>query len=180
MRYILNHKKRRFKRAISFMLVFILVLNLFPLDMVSEKIEKKTGLVMEVQAATDPEELAALVAWYDSEAGYSGSTQPSFTSGVTKTGNTSGYSDFSLYSKCFEDSTFAAAHASDIVTLAPVQGTFVFDSDYNPIGTSANPFSGTIKFTTSANEFAVTTYSPIFDYVLDSVGLMRLEDSVYF
>ena len=178
MRYISNHKKRRFKRAISFMLVFILVLNLYPLDMVSEKIEKKTGLVMEVQAATDPEELAALVAWYDSEAGYSGSTQPSFTSGVTKTGNTSGYSDFSLYSKCFEDSTFAAAHASDIVTLAPVQGTFVFDSDYNPIGTSANPFSGTIKFTTSANEFAVTTYSPIFDYVLDSVGLMRLEDSV--
>ncbi len=175
MKKVLYNKKKFYNRCVGCALALVMSLTVFPLNIIPELIPEKaektvSNFALEAQAATDPDELAALVAWYNGSenGGYSGSTSPSFTSSDA----------LSKYSKCFDDTTFAATHADDTITLATTGGPFVFDTEYNPIGTAASPFSGTLKFTTIDNEYDVETYSPIFDYVMDSVTLIRLQDSV--
>lgn len=158
-----DYKNKIVKRLISFALASVFVFNSFPVTINNDKAEKSSIVsVFNAHAETDPDELARLVAIYDSQ------NNPSFTSGGT---------ELSEYSKCFEDSTFAANHANDVITLAPTGGAFRFDEDYNPIGSENSPFRGTIKFTTTNNEFSIENYRPIFNYVSDSVGLMRLSGS---
>ena len=158
-----DYKNKIVKRLISFALASVFVFNSFPVTINNDKAEKSSIVsVFNAHAETDPDELARLVAIYDSQHNLS------FTSGGT---------ELSEYSKCFEDPTFAANHANDVITLAPTGGAFRFDEDYNPIGSENSPFRGTIKFTTTNNEFSIENYRPIFNYVSDSVGLMRLSGS---
>lgn len=112
-------------------------------------------LALDAHAEVD----STILAKYDSEHNHS------FLSGELK---------LSEYSQCFEDATFAANHANDTITLAPTgDGVFVFDANYNPIGTEASPFIGTIVFNTSANEFNIQSYDSIFNYVSDSVTMIK-------
>ena len=157
MNKIFYNKKKLYKRCIGCVLAFVMSLSAFPLDIIPESIPEKAenatnNSIMDVHAETDPDTLAALITWYNGaeNGGYSGSTSPSFTSGSDA---------LSKYSKCFDDATFAANHANDTITLATTGGgSFVFDSEYNPIGTFASPFSGTLKFTTEATEYNIESY----------------------
>ncbi len=143
------------------MLVWVLLLTGMPLNLVSDDVDEileDAGLVMNVQAA----ELSELTAQYT---GHS----YSFISGESK---------LSEYSQCFQDATWAADHGNDILILSPSGGKFVFDANYIPIGTAETPFGGTISLTTDADEFAIEAHTPIFDYVKDSVKIVRSKDNV--
>lgn len=154
---ITEHKKKICKRVISMVLVFVLVLSSFPADLIPEKVKEDMGIIKTVYAATDPDDLAGYLDTYGTGSSWS------FTSGDGR---------LAQYSKCFEDPTFAANHKNDTITLATTgTGAFVFDSDYEPIGTSDSPFEGTLIFTTSSGSFNITAYTPMFDYVSDSVSL---------
>ena len=138
------------------MLVWVLLLTELPLNLVSDDVDEileDAGLVMNVQAAE-------LSEW----------TETSYTF-------TSGDGRLSEYSQCFQDADWAATHANDTLILNPNAGKFVFDADYNPIGNASAPFYGTIILTTSAEEYAIETHTPIFDYVMDSVSIVRSDDS---
>lgn len=161
MKKYFRRKNRMFKRAVSFMLVWVLLLTGMPLNLVSDDVDEileDAGLVMNVQAA----ELSELTAQYT---GHS----YSFISGESK---------LSEYSQCFQDATWAADHGNDILILSPSGGKFVFDANYIPIGTAETPFGGTISLTTDADEFAIEAHTPIFDYVKDSVKIVRSKDNV--
>ncbi|MCR5075483.1 MAG: hypothetical protein K6A79_06755, partial [Ruminococcus sp.] len=154
---ITEHKKKICKRVISMVLVFVLVLSSFPADLIPEKVKEDMGIIKTVYAATDLDVLAGYLDTYGTGSSWS------FTSGDGR---------LAQYSKCFEDPTFAANHKNDTITLATTgTGAFVFDSDYEPIGTSDSPFEGTLIFTTSSGSFNISAYTPIFDYVSDSVSL---------
>ncbi|MGN0622839.1 MAG: hypothetical protein ACI4JA_02675 [Oscillospiraceae bacterium] len=153
------HKNKTFKRAVSFVLVLTLLLTGTPLNLISDEIDKlikNLGFTMNVKAA----ELSEL------------------TSSFTEHSHvfTSGGSDLSDYSQCFKDEGWAAEHTNDTITLNPNAGKFVFDANYNPIGNSNAPFNGTIILTTAADEYAIDTNAPIFEYVMDSVKIIRSED----
>ncbi|MGN0421027.1 MAG: hypothetical protein ACI4E4_11370 [Acetatifactor sp.] len=156
MKKYFRRKNRIIKRAVSFMLVWVLLLTELPLNLVSDDVDEileDAGLVMNVQAAE-------LSEW----------TETSYTF-------TSGDGRLSEYSQCFQDAAWAATHANDTVILNPNAGKFVFDANYNPIGNASAPFGGTIILTTSAEEYAIETHTPIFDYVMDSVSIVRSDDS---
>ena len=156
MKKYFRRKNRIIKRAVSFMLVWVLLLTELPLNLVSDDVDEileDAGLVMNVQAAE-------LSDW----------TETSYTF-------TSGDGRLSEYSQCFQDADWAATHANDTLILNPNAGKFVFDADYNPIGNASAPFYGTIILTTSAEEYAIETHTPIFDYVMDSVSIVRSDDS---
>ena len=156
MKKYFRRKNRIIKRAVSFMLVWVLLLTELPLNLVSDDVDEileDAGLVMNVQAAE-------LSDW----------TETSYTF-------TSGDGRLSKYSQCFQNADWAATHANDTLILNPNAGTFVFDADYNPIGNASAPFNGTIILNTSAEEYAIETQTPIFDYVKDSVRIVRTDDS---
>lgn len=155
MKKLFNHKNKIFRRLLCFTLVLALVLSGIPSDLVSDEVLERTGLVMNVKAEG---ELDAL------KEKYSGNIH-NFTSGTA---------DLSEYSQCFQDATWAASHANDTITLNPAAGSFVFNSDYYPIGNAGAPFSGTIYLNTSATDFAVDAYSAIFDYVSDSAKIYKM------
>ncbi|MCR4794882.1 MAG: hypothetical protein K5898_06905 [Ruminococcus sp.] len=162
MRKLFIRNNRIFKRVISFALATALVLNGLPVDIISDKIFENSELVMEAKAAEnlDAEALAELTAKYSANA-------YSFTSGG---------SELSEYSQCFQDAAWAANHAEDIITLSPVANKFVFDANYNPIGNESAAFCGSIIYNTTAGDFAVDVNSPIFNYVKDSVKLGKMVD----
>ncbi|MBE5958521.1 MAG: hypothetical protein E7254_06625 [Lachnospiraceae bacterium] len=158
MRKTINNRKKITKRIVSITLALTLVFAGLPTDMISENAIDIGGLVKKVKAAGELEELKAR---------FTGHFY-TFTSEQT---------DFSDYSKCFQDSSWAAEHAEDTITLNPVGGSFLFDTNYNPIGNSSAPFDGTVYFNTNASDFAVVANAPIFDYVKDSVKMYRLGTS---
>ena len=162
MRKLFIRNNRIFKRVISFTLATVLVLNGLPVDIISDRVFENSELVMEAKAAEnlDADALAELTAKYSSNA-------YSFTSG----GN-----ELSEYSQCFQDATWAANHANDIITLNPVANKFVFDANFNPIGNENAAFYGSIIYNTTADDFAVDANSPIFNYVKDSVKLGKMVD----
>lgn len=152
-------KNKIVKRGVRLLLVMTLLLTGLPMNLISDdmdKLVKDAGLVMNIKAA----DVSGLTSQY-TENSYS------FISGESK---------LSEYSQCFQDATWAAAHANDILTLSPSGGKFVFDADYNPIGNADAPFNGTIILTTDAEEFAIETNTPIFEYVKDSVTIKRNGD----
>ncbi len=151
-------ENKAFKKAFSFILAIALIFTGNPVKLNFEDAVVNTGLVINANAAESIEVLKAR---------YSG-TAHTFQSGD---------SALSDYSQCFQDSTWANAHKNDIITLNPVGGKFIFDVNYNPIGNSTAPFSGTIIFNTSADSFTVEANTPIFGYVSDSVKLQRMGDS---
>ncbi len=156
MKKYFRRKNRMIKRAVSFMLVWVLLLTGMPLNLVSDDVDEileDAGLVMNVQAAE-------LSEWKE--------TSYTFTSGDGR---------LSKYSQCFQDAAWATTHANDTLILNPNAGKFVFDADYNPIGNASAPFDGTIILNTSAEEYAIETHTPIFDYVNDSVRIVRTDDS---
>ncbi|MBO6161914.1 MAG: hypothetical protein J6O53_01530, partial [Eubacterium sp.] len=153
---ISEHKKKMYKRIISMMLVFVLVLGYYPAEFIQEKVKEDTGIIRTVHAATDPNVLAGYIATYGA------SNSWSFTSGDGR---------LAQYSKCFEDADFAQNHKGDTIILATTgTGAFVFDSDYEPIGTEDYPFEGKLIFTTSAGSFSISAYTPVFNYVSDAVS----------
>lgn len=155
-----------YKRLISFTLVVALLVSGVPMDMISDEIKEKTGIEMTVQAAAEVPQTQ--LDKYSANS-YTFTTNNTYTSdGVT-------YS-FAEYSQCFQDETWAADHANDTITLNPANGTFIFDSTYNPIGNTASgcAFNGTIILNTSLNEFAVQASTPIFECVKDTVTIERL------
>lgn len=162
MRKLFIRNNRIFKRVISFTLATVLVLNGLPVDIISDRVFENSELVMEAKAAEnlDADALAELTAKYSSNA-------YTFTSG----GN-----ELSEYSQCFQDATWAANHANDIITLNPVANKFVFDANFNPIGNENAAFYGSIIYNTTADDFAVDANSPIFNYVKDSVKLGKMVD----
>ncbi|MCR5837877.1 MAG: hypothetical protein K6G88_15370 [Lachnospiraceae bacterium] len=155
MKNLIKINYRLIKRSISCVLALAIILAGFPVEMTSENGSEIISFLKEVKAAGELAELTAR---------YSGHTY-TFTSGGT---------ELSEYSQCFQDSLWAVEHANDIITLNPVAGVFVFDTNYSPIGSASAPFNGTIYFNTSAADFAVNANSSIFDYVKDSVSLLRL------
>lgn len=154
-----NYKSRAFKRLVCLTLAFTLVFTGVPLDIISEDITEQIGIMMNAMADDVLESLKEK---------YSG-TNHTFTSGTP---------DLSEYSLCFQDSSWAATHYNDTITLNPAAGTFVFDSNYNPIGNASAAFEGTFILNTTVDDFAVVTNSPIFDYVKDSVKIQRNGDLV--
>ena len=158
-----KYKNKILKRVLSVTLTIALVFSGLPSFVIPKEVEEYVGIESNVMAAPEltEEELAALTS------GHSSNTY-SFTSGGP---------ELSEYSQCFQDSTWAAYHTNDTLTLNPVDDKFVFDSNYNPIGSESAPFSGTIIYNTTASDFAVEARGPIFNYVSDSVKLMRLTDN---
>lgn len=159
MRKRFQYKNKIVKRAASFVLVLALILTGLPADIIPEEKIEHTNVVKNVKAEEDLDGLKAT---------YSGDTHI-FTSGDGR---------LSEYSQCFQDATWAAAHANDKITLNPFAGKFIFDENYNPIGNESAAFYGTIYFTTSADDFAIDAHAPIFNYVKDSVQIGKLADEV--
>lgn len=156
-----RYKKRIFKLLISFTLVLALILTGLPVSMIPEEKTEHTNVVMKVKAA---EELNELTAKYNAHA-------YSFTSGGT---------ELSEYSQCFQDAAWAADHANDTITLNSVGGVFSFDANFNPIGNTSSTstaFNGTIILNTTADKFDVEANTPIFECVKDSVSIIRINDS---
>lgn len=153
-------KNKTFKRSVSFVLVLTLLFTGIPLNQISDEVDKlveNLGLVMNVEAA----ELSDLTSKF---------TEHSYVF-------TSGGSDLSDYSQCFQDAEWAAEHYNDTITLNPNAGKFVFDANYNPIGNLEAPFNGKIILTTDAYEYAIDAYTPIFEYVMDSVEIIRTDSA---
>ena len=158
-KYIKKYNKL-FKRCISFVLVVALIFTGTPVDIISNEIDEiieQAGIAMTVKAA----ELNELTEKY---------TGNSFTF-------TSGAPELSEYSQCFQDAVWAAAHANDSITLNSNSGKYTFDANYNPIGSENAPFNGTILLNTTIDEYAIDTNTPIFNYVKDSVNIVRLGDN---
>ena len=158
MKMIFDRKNRLFKKLVSLTLVMALVFTGMPMNYVSEEIKERIGLVLNAKADETLDELKAK---------YTGNAH-NFTSGTP---------NLSEYSQCFQDSTWAASHSNDTITLNPAAGSFVFDSNYHPIGNASAAFEGTIVLNTSADDFVVDASAPIFDYVKDSVTFRRMDDS---
>lgn len=153
-------KNKTFKRSVSFVLVLTLLFTGIPLNQISDEVDKlveNLGLMMNVEAA----ELSELTSRF---------TEHSYVF-------TSGGSDLSDYSQCFQNAAWAAEHYDDTITLNPNAGKFVFDANYNPIGNSTAPFNGKIILTTDAYEYAIDAYTPIFEYVMDSVEIIRTDSA---
>ena len=158
-KYIKKYNKL-FKRCISFVLVVTLIFTGTPVDIISNEIDEiieQAGIAMTVKAA----ELNELTEKY---------TGNSFTF-------TSGAPELSEYSQCFQDAVWAAAHANDSITLNSGDGKYIFDANYNPIGSENAPFNGTILLNTTIDEYAINTNTPIFNYVKDSVNIVRIGDN---
>ena len=154
-----NYLIKTFRRIVSLMLAFLVAFPGFPAGVVTNGVLEYPGLVMDVKADG---ELDELLAYY---------TANTYT--FTSEQNTQ-RPILSEYSQCFQNATWAAEHADDTITLLPISSKFVFDENYHPIGNASAPFSGTIYLNTNADDFAVETHSPIFDYASDSVKLYKL------
>ncbi|SDB40187.1 hypothetical protein SAMN02910317_01996 [Ruminococcaceae bacterium FB2012] len=142
-----------FRKAVSFTTASILLLSDFSFPGISELISSP-GYVITAEAAYD-------------------------TSRFSDVSNmTFSLQDFAEYSRCYaNDSSFAALHKDDVLTLNPTAAWKLDSSgndEYIPLGTSANPFNGTIRINALAagQSTMLLTEQPLFNVVNDSVAIL--------
>ena len=92
---------------------------------------------------------------------------------------------FAEYSRCYKnDSEFASRHSGDTITLAP-SGYWKIesggDNQYEPLGTAANPFAGTIRVNAiDSSSMQLLMDVPFFDIVYDTVSIYKGDTSEAF
>lgn len=110
---------------------------------------------------------------YDSE----NNTYTNLVNTITMDANT-----FAEYSRCYKnESDFASRHSSDVIKLN-VTSYWKLDSSgndqYEPLGTSANPFAGEIRVPAiSSDSMLLIMDVPLFDIVYDTVSIYKGESS---
>ena len=102
-----------------------------------------------------------------------GESYTNLVNGMSMDANT-----FAEYSRCYKnDSGFASRHSGDTITLAP-SGYWKIDSSgdnqFEPLGTSANPFAGTIRINViNSTSMQLLMDVPFFDIVCDTVSIYK-------
>ncbi len=151
---LMNKRKRLLKRILSFVLaVNLIVANVFFDGMIPFSDLFNTGLT--ASAAYSPVITDPNSSVFDRD-----------SNGAISL-NYSNFKDYAYY--YHENAAFAALHKDDKVTLT-FGTTDTVDSDYIPLGTSDNPFNGSLLFTVAegVTTYTLKTYQPLFDYISDN------------
>ncbi|SFC39183.1 hypothetical protein [Ruminococcus albus] len=147
-----------FKRVISFAIVFAMVVNLMPMQLLSDIFH--IDISMKVMAASESDII------YDS------------TTHTVTIGSPADLVTFSqVYAAYDPDDNTTIDHSGDTISIAFGSGnSTALMTGYIPLGTSSNPFKGTLKIATSSSLNIFRLDDPFFDYVCDSASIISTED----
>ena len=110
-------------------------------------------------------------------ANYSPSASESEFTGQNITFSNTG--DFISYCYYYQtNETFAATHASDNITIAITSGDATLGMEFAGLGTSSNPFKGTVTFG-STGSYTMSAHRAFFSYLSDKAVIKGSDDNAF-